>query len=396
MGTYRYLVADTLTGRPLDELPLQVSSFSQELNGGGGELTAELPLGDLGPIDWRSVTVPYKTSLFIVRDDTQVVWGGVINARPKGDDDTKATIQAEPLEAFLNRRLIKTTLTYGAPTDVFTIVAGIIGNIQAQTGGNLGITVNASPALSGTLQTISFPSYARAKAGEEIGRLADLGPFDWWISHVRNIGTGYFAPVLHLRAPQANVDLEPILAEYPGNVTSYTWPETGAANSVTGMGKGDGASKLIYEAIDSAGKIAEGYPLVEDILSLGEEDSFNRLTTRTQADLVARLVDNVVPQVKLNGDAPGLEFGSFPLGIRCRLRATSLFHPAGANGEPGVDVVRRVTGWSVSPPADGGIEQVTLNLATAPGKVVPPLDDKAFQRWLRQLEQRIRSFETRR
>lgn len=351
MGSYRYVVADTLTGLPLEELEFQVSSFSQEL-GGRGELSADLPLGDLAGIDWRSVTVPFKTSLYVIRDDTQVVWGGVINSRDKAADDSRASIRAETFETFLNRRRVKTTLTYGSPTDTHTIVAGIITNIQAQAGGNLGITINAVPATSGNLQTISYPGYARTKAWDEITRLGELDPaFEAGITHTRSIGSGLFRPVLNLGSPRLNDTLAPVLAEYPGNVLSYTYPEAGVANAVTGLGKGDGASKLIAEAVDSLGQIAAGYPLVEDDLALGEEESLNRLTTRTQTDLAARLVDYVVPTVTLNGDAPGLEFGSFPLGIPCRLRATSLYHPSlGGTGAPGIDVTRRITGWSVKPP----------------------------------------------
>lgn len=396
MGSYRYVVADTLTGILLDELPFQVDSFSQEL-GGGGDLTANLPLGGLGNIDWRSVTVPFKTAIYAIRDDVQVVWGGVINGRDKATDDSKAIIRAETFEAFLSRRRIKTTLTYGSPTDTHTIVAGIIANIQAQTGGDLGITINASSATSGNLQTITYESYARTKVWEEINRLSELDPgFEASITHTRATGTGLFRPVLNLGAPQLNATLTPALAEYPGNVLSYTFPEVGAANAVTGLGKGDGAAKLIYEAVDSLGQIAEGYPLVEDELSIAEEESLARLTTRTQTDLVARLLDYVVPQVTLNGDAPGLPFGSYPLGIPCRLRAVSLYHPPNGDGSPSLDITRRITGWTVKPPSDGGIEEVTLNLATGLGKITPPRDARAFPHWLMQVERRLRNQETRR
>lgn len=392
MGSYRYIVADTKTGLPLGELPLSVDSFSTAL-GEGGTLSGTLPLAG-APNDWYTVTTPGKTALHVIRDDNQIVWGGPIVGRaPSGTD--KASLRAETFEQWLKRRKIKTDLTYTS-VDVFDIIRDVLDVVQGHTGGSLNIVISA--ALAGYTQTIAWKYEDRAVVWDEIKRLSEVGNlFEAYFTIAQDITLGgLFTPQLHFASPQVNTWLEPIALEYPGNVLSYTYPEAVEANAVAGLGKGDGVSKLIAEEIDAAGQLAEGWPLVDADLSLGEEDDLTRLDARTKIELTANLIDNVIPEVTINGDLPELQFGSFPLGIPCRLRATSLYHPAAASGAPGLDITRRVVGWSVKPPSDGGVEEVTLTLASGLGKIRPPLNEQAFQRWLRALELRMTKVETRR
>ena len=74
-----------------------------------------------------------------------------------------------------------------------------------------------------------------------------------------------------------------------------------------------------------------------------------------------------------------------------RLRATSPYHPAGGNGQPGLDVIRRVTGWSVVPTPQ---ERVTLTLAASTGKILGPAGSRDQNTYLRELDRRLRVLET--
>jgi hypothetical protein len=392
MATYRYIVADMLTGAPLEELPLDCESFSQHIGGEVGSTSGKLALGSVR-FDWRAATTERRTTLNILRDDHLVVWGGPIMKRHPVNNGDAVDLSAESWEGYLARRRIKSTLNY-TTTDVFDIVRGIIAAIQAVPGGNVGMTVDAG--LAGYAQTISYADYARVKVLDELKRLAEIAPnFEWYISVNRDPTTGIFRPHLNLAAPAFATDLPPIVAEFPGNVITYDYPEDGgrAANAVTGIGKGDGVSMLIDEEVDSLGELARGYPIYEDELSIKEEDNLARLQARTRTDLAVRLLDYVVPTVDLRGDIDPA-FGSYPLGIACRLRATSLYHPATTADEPGLDLLRRVTGWTVKPSAAGRQEQVTLALTGALGKIRPPLDGKSFKRVLATLETRVRTLET--
>lgn len=388
---YRYITADMRTGKPLAELPLKCDSFTQQLSN-TGSMTATLPLGDLPRnLDWHTATLERHTTVNVLRGN-QVVWAGPIMKNRPTNDGRAAEITAETWEGYLNRRRIKTDLSFNS-IDVYAIVRAIIDAIQAGVpGGNVRMLV--STGTRGLTQTIDYPGYARTKVLDAITKLSQISPyFEFYVSVAQNVD-GDFIPTLVLQRPDAYSGRAPIVAEFPGNARSYEYPSDGgaAANAITGVGKGDGADVVMVEVMDTAGEIAAGYPIFEDELSAKDEDNIARLTALTQAELASRLVDYVVPTVVLDGDSSPT-FGSYPLGFGCRLRATSLYHPAGADGRPGLTVERRITGWNVKPAAAGQQETVTLALASGAGKITPPMDTKTFARYLAALEKRVRAME---
>lgn len=386
MPEYRYILADMLSGRPLAELPLDCQDFSAQLCGVGAA-SADLYLDGTYPT-WRTDVIERRTTLNILQDGA-CVWGGPVMKRDPASNGTTARLSAESWEGYLARRRIKTSLTYDG-TDLFDIIRDIIATIQAVPGGNVRMQVAAG--LAGSVQTISYADYARVKVLDAITHLSQLVPnFEFFVS-VAQGDDGVFTPTLNLARPRFATGLPPILVEYPGNVVSYDYPEDGtkAANAVTGIGKGDGAAMLLVEVADSLGELAEGWPIYEDELSAKDEDDPGRLADLTANELTSRLVDYVVPTVEVRAGTPPV-FGSYPLGIDCRLRVTSPYHPAAADGSPGLDVTRRVTGWRVKPSAQ---PTVTLALATGQGRIQPPQDHTAFPRWLADLEKRVRTIET--
>lgn len=384
MATYRYHFCDALTGVLLDELPLSVQSFSQSVSA-AGTLTGTLALGALAGIDWRSATVTKRTLLVVLRDE-QIAWAGLVMRRRKQGDT--AEIGAETLEGYWTRRRIKTDLTYTG-ADVLDIVRGTLTQLQGLAGGNLRMTVSANTA--GQVATVAYLGKDRTVAAQAWARLAEVAPgFEWTIGWTRT-GTVY-TPAMTLAAPGLGVTLDATVLEFPGSVADYDYPEDGTAapNAVTGIGADSGGSPLLSEAVDTTGEIAAGVPLFEDEVQMKDESDPTRLAARTQTALAAGLVDYVVPTVELApGGDPG--FGSLVLGAPVRLRATSLYHPAGQDGRPGLDVTRRITGWTVSP---GGAEKVTLTLATTTGKITRPAGLRDQGAYLANLDRRLRALET--
>jgi hypothetical protein len=115
-----------------------------------------------------------------------------------------------------------------------------------------------------------------------------------------------------------------------------------------------------------------------------------RLQARTEKALATTLADYTVPTVDLRPDAvPG--FGDFPIGAPCRLRCTCLFHRAKVNGVPGLDVTRRITGWTVTP---GDSERVSFATGQITGKITPPLKQRGVPGYLTDLDRRLRALET--
>jgi hypothetical protein len=176
-------------------------------------------------------------------------------------------------------------------------------------------------------------------------------------------------------------------------LVDYDFPEDGTAapNVLTGVGADDGGVPLLARVEDLGGELAAGVPRLPGQLQLKDETDPDRLAARTLTALQAGLVDYVVPTAELRGDADP-PFGSFPLGIAVRLRATSLYHPAGAGGAPGLQVVRRVTGWQVTPAAQ---ERVSLAFGATTGKITAPAGWRTIADYLRDVDRRLRDLATR-
>lgn len=384
-GDYRYLFCDLLTGVLLDELPLDCRGFSQQI-GPGGTLTGSLPLGGI-TANWRTATLPKHTLVVVLRDEA-VAWGGWLIKRRPTNSGNLAEIGAETLEGWLGRQEIQSDLTFTA-TDVFDIVRGIVAHVAAQAGGNLRIDTGTN--LAGYVQTVTYLGKDSTKVSDAISKLAEVAPgFEWTIQWQR-VGQ-VFTPYLVMASPGLNVAIDGILLEYPGSVSEYDYPEDGTAapNVLTGVGADSGGAPLYARVEDIAGELAAGYARLPGQLQVKDEDDATRLMARISTALAAGLVDYVVPTVKLRADADP-SFMDIPLGCPARLRATSPYHVANADGSPGLDVTRRVTGWSVTPATS---EETTLSLAASTGRITPPLRQR-FEAYLADLDRRIRDLSTR-
>jgi hypothetical protein len=388
VAVYRYWFCDALTRTVVEELPLDCQSFGQQING-VGTLTGTLALGDIpAAVDWQAATQEKRTLLVVQRND-QYVWAGrIMKVRPV-DNSTKAEITAETLEGYLGRRLILDDLTYTA-TDVFAVVRGILSYLQSIPGGDMGLATGVN--LAGQTTTITYLGNSETKALDAAQRLAEVDPgFEFTITWARS--GNVFTPTLTLAAPALSQGLDPVVFEYPGNVLSpLDTPRDGgdAPNSLVGVGAQVAGAPLLWDAIDTTTEIPAGVPIYEDTISMTEETDAARLQARTEKALAAKLANITVPTVELGPDAvPG--FGDFPLGVPCRLRCTCLYHPTGTNGVPGLDITRRVTGWTVNP---GPSEKVTLACGATTGLITPPIKERGMRGYLADLARRLLALET--
>ena len=361
MATYRYLFADVLTGAVIAELPVSCDRFDRTING-VGSLSCTLALADLTGLDWVGANRPRRTAIYVERDNGVLVWGGMmVTSRPL-NNGASATMVAETFEGYLNRRQVAANLSF-KNADLFDVVRALIATLSTQPNGDVRITVDPN-IKSGQMYTGTWSTREPRKLLEEISTLAALTPgFEFTIDVDRD-PSGMFTHALTLAAPSMSAQFDPILCEYPsGSVSSYEFPQDGTktVNSLTGIGQGEGSAMLMSKQVDNA-DLAAGYPLFEDEFVAKEENNLGRLAERTAEALRAGIGDSTVPTVTLFGDATPA-FGEYPLGIRARLRVSSPYHPADrVTGAPGLDIERRVTGWSVQPAEAGRAEMVTLSL----------------------------------
>jgi hypothetical protein len=388
MPTYRYQFADLATGQFLEELPVGVRTYSQQING-VGQASGTLALTDLGAgVDWRSATTERRTLLVVLRDQ-QIAWAGPVTKRRPADSGNSAEISAETLEGYWGRRKIKADTVFTG-SDVFDLVRTLVTNLQAVTGGNIRMQVVSG--LAGWTQTITYAGKDRTKALDAWTRLAEVSPgFEFTITWSASGSPVVFTPTLQLASPGLSVGLDATVLQYPGNLQSYDYPEDGTLrpNALTGIGADAAGVPLLSEQVDTA-DLAAGVPLYEDEISLKDETDATRLATRTLTALNAAAVDYVIPTATLRSDTDP-DLGDLPLGAPVRLLATSPYHPAGADGRAGIDVTRRVTGWTVTPSPR---ETVALTLGSTTGKVLAPARRRDQAAYLRDLDRRLRTLET--
>lgn len=358
MANYTYFTADLRTGTVLSELPLRDVHFSSVLNG-SGSFSASVPINDhrLDKLGIDDATTPRKVAIYVDRDDV-LVWGGVIWTRSPDTANGVLQLGGNDFWSYFRRRFIRSTQTFAA-TDQLTIAQTLINYAQAQTGGDIGVTVGSE--VSAILRDRTYWAYERKNLAEAVEQLsAVIDGFDFAID-VR-YASGVPEKVLTLSYPRRGriagvtghlFDLD----RTGGNIVSYTWPEDGTttANLVDSIGAGEGDAMLIGTAADTS-QIDAGLPLLETVTTYKDITESATINGHAQADLaeVSQLV--TTPELVVRADADPI-LGSYITGDEARIRIDD-------DWKGGIDTYKRILSISVAPDTPEG-EQVTLAMGEA-------------------------------
>jgi hypothetical protein len=102
---YRYIFTDTLTDTVIAELPLTDVSFTSKLNE-AGTFEGSLPITENSSVaDVYNNTLPGKTSLYVLRNQT-CVWGGIVSRRSYDVKEKILDISADEFVSYLDRRVV--------------------------------------------------------------------------------------------------------------------------------------------------------------------------------------------------------------------------------------------------------------------------------------------------
>lgn len=401
MSTYTYAATDLITGAVLaDDLPLNVQSFSCQLNG-TGNLTGQLALSENYPINAPYVTaLETRRCVLWVLQDGYPVWAGVVWDWP----DTSRSqgtlpISAQTLDSVWSKRLVTDTLEYQA-VDVFQafidlanygvtkqsnyIATGVSPAATRQAGylslveSNGGVARLVLPSGTSTMAGVSWTaSYTWSDLTQISSAWQDMcssGNLEYafvpGLDSTGNLAVFLKLGYLQLGRPAQQAGYALI---YPGNVIDYGMQRTGAqsSNYIWGVAPPNGAAQQWMSAYPHGADVsdmASGYPLMESTATWQGSVVTSQAQINSWADGQVQMKTQAMtlPTIKLGGSGyPKLR--DITLGDATTFVATSALHPPKADGSPGLQLPVRVTGWTCTPPGPNQSESIQL---TTSGVVV--------------------------
>lgn len=357
MANYRFLAYDLRTNVALDELPLSVKKFGDNLDG-SGEFEADLPIEAATASLRMAATVPERTAIFVERDG--VLMQGYVLWRRVRSLEAPMKLWGMSFPSFLRRQRIVADLAY-AGVDQLTIARGLITHMQSQAGGNIGINVGSG--VSGVLRAHTYYGYERKNIGDALSELAelDLG-FNWAIDVAWSGGVP--AKNLTLSYPRRGriAGSTGIVFESGKNLTGYTFTEDGtrSARAVDVLGSGDGKDMKISTAVDTA-LIDAGYPLTAEVMARKDESVVATLDAMAIAAVRARAATPTFLSIAVQPDDVDGGLGTWIVGDDALVRITDQNFPARSDGTPGYQAYHRIVGYEVDIP-DAGPETVNITL----------------------------------
>lgn len=365
MAVYRFLAYDLRTNAALQELPLVDVEFGQELNG-AGDLRATLPVDAATVAIMAAATIPERTVVYVERDG--VLLGGYIIWQRTRRPGESIQLSGKGIESLLRRNRLVTDLTYTA-TDQFTIARALVSAMQAQAGGDVGITVGTGTC--GVTRDRTFWAYERKNIGDAIDQLAAVeNGFDWAIDVSWDTSSPPVpAKNLTLSYPRRGrvAGSTGVVFEAGKNLLGYTYTEDGtrSARSVDALGAGDGADMRISTATRTD-VLDAGFPLTAETLSFKDITVQSTLDAHATAAVAARAATPAFLELVVDPDDFDAGLGRWIVGDDALVQITDDVFPLQPDGTPGYRRYHRIVAWSASVP-QAGKELVTVTLGQVPG-----------------------------
>jgi len=377
MATYKYYFYDLMTRTLLDEFggAMFGVNFSSFLSGKIGSKVGQFTGTFRADTPGRSVqelldsTTPGKTALWIDRDD-QPVWCGIVWSRTYQATGRTYELSAQTFESYPHEVYNTSDAALTMPCQDFVI--NTWNTIQGTSAYNVGVSV---PSLTGVGTSIgkTFIGTDYNSWGDFIDDMVAAGA-EFYISPTKDPITGVRTPKLvvgrwdlvenppttyyRIGVPVAQALISGVDLQYPTGISEYWWPENAvqAANRVLAIGKANGAStpRQIYT---NSSNIAQGYPGLDNRLTLSDIDSQTTLNSIASAQLTNAQPPILTPTIMLDGTVEGA-FGSWSLGDNVKLVIDDPYRfPNGP-----VTGVTRIVGYSLTPSSENGPETVNLTI----------------------------------
>jgi len=126
--SYRYYVADLLTGAIVMEIPFGQVSWERKITTAGafsGSIAAD---ENQNHFDLYNTTVPGRYALYVMRD-SQCVWGGIIWGRDYNISDKLLNVSALEFTSYFFHRVYWKTVTIGGGTTVKALIETLVSDV---------------------------------------------------------------------------------------------------------------------------------------------------------------------------------------------------------------------------------------------------------------------------
>lgn len=275
--TYQVMVADTRTGRILDELPA-LPRWSTGLNT-AGQASVDIPLTDasLSERSIRQITLPGRATLVVVYG-SEPVWAGPIWSHRYSAARGVLSLSAAGLWSLLDSRYVLPVLGSNVPiTDpsadtvltnltLGSIARRIVNQALGHTGGNLPLVLPAE--VAGTNER-TYRGYELPQLGEALRQLTAVqnGP-DLDFRPRWSATPGYIEWVMRIGSPLLGQVGSPHVWDYPGGgVVDLEVEESGRPLArVYAVGSGMERAMLTSRSEDLT-LVNAGWPLLEGEVS---------------------------------------------------------------------------------------------------------------------------------
>jgi hypothetical protein len=370
VSAYAYATTNLISGELLaGSLPVLAQNFGRTISMAGSfsgslELGAQVPPQTL--LTWIEAVEPFKSVLWVLQD-RQPIWNGPITGwAHQSITSGDLPLSASTMEAMLQFRQITETLTF-TNADVFDIIRGLIAYATGKPDGGIAGLI-LGDAMSGITDTIVFDGSQLQKVYDALTYMCTEYPIEYGIRPALAEDGETLCMYLDLGCPSIGRSLADsgLQMTFPGyQVLDYAYPrvaQQGPANVVVASASTDTKTLLSQSPAGVVqAELDEGYPLLEDSLSITGLSSVSQAVVNATATAQAALESvtaMATPVVKLGAEGFP-KVNQILLGDWTEFAATSPLHPAQAAGVPGLMLEGRILSWSLYPPAGSQQQEAT-------------------------------------
>jgi hypothetical protein len=359
---WRYVFADLLTDRTIDELEVAGAKFDDRINQAGA-FSGSIPVPNSTVAARARQIEEVRTVVYAYRGSE--IWAGpyiLWNVTPSQDGrgGINVSLQGAGLESYFARREIREDLAF-VGEDQLDIARALVLSVQERDEGNLGITVDDT--TSGVLRDRFYYEAEGAFYGQRLAELAAVEDgFEYRIVAYTDPGTGQRVRAFITGYPQLGGSLVDHVVAQPGNVISWSRLGDGTRGATSFRATGDSINDditaqsipLTSDVVERSDLLAAGWPLLDRTdayQGVRELTTLNQYAAAKAAALggTARILSVAV---RLPADTDALSPAS--LGDRARILLKNDYH-----GQ--LTETWRVIGMEITPNGRGA-GQDTANL----------------------------------